>query len=109
MYISSADFMTRNTRRRVEVACPVTDAAVRRKLHHILDVCLSDNVKARQLLPDGSYTAIPSGDRELDCQRLLMEEAMDMAPQKPIPHKAMRLAGRIFRKILGNINEAESS
>lgn len=109
MYISSADFMTRNTRRRVEVACPVTDAAARRKLHHILDVCLSDNVKARQLLPDGSYTAIPSGDRELDCQRLLMEEAMDMAPQKPIPHKAMRLAGRIFRKILGNINEAESS
>lgn len=109
MYISSADFMTRNTRRRVEVACPITDPTARRKLHHILDACLSDNVKARQLLPDGSYVPLPSGDKELDCQQLLMDEAVENAPQKPIPHRAISLAGKVFRRIIGNGSAAETS
>ena len=53
LYISSADFMTRNTERRVEVACPVLSPEVRKKIFHIIDVLTSDNVKARQLGPAG--------------------------------------------------------
>ena len=49
IYLSSADIMTRNQERRVETACPIYDAAVREKLHGIMDLCLTDNVKARDL------------------------------------------------------------
>ncbi|MDO5846079.1 MAG: polyphosphate kinase 1, partial [Methanocorpusculum sp.] len=75
MYISSADFMTRNTERRVEVACPVYSEAVKAKLHHILDTVLEDNVKARILQPDGSYARIPVGKRAVNSQLVLLREA----------------------------------
>ena len=51
----SADFMTRNTERRVEVACPVLDPKVRARVLHIISELLLDNVKARELTRDGSY------------------------------------------------------
>ena len=47
LYISSADFMTRNTLRRVEVAAPVYDTHVRTRIMHIFDILTKDNVKAR--------------------------------------------------------------
>lgn len=59
IYISSADLMTRNATRRVEVACPVLDADVKRQLMEILDIMLADNVKSRVLNPDGSYKRSP--------------------------------------------------
>ena len=98
MYISSADFMTRNTRRRVEVACPICDAAVRRKLHGILDACLADNAKARLLLPDGSYEALPRPGEPVDCQERLMQAAVDAAASAPIPHRAARLLAGLIRR-----------
>ena len=98
MYISSADFMTRNTRRRVEVACPITDASVRKKLHGILDACLSDNVKARQLLPDGSYTTLPRPGEPFDCQERLMNEAAENAASAPIPHRAMSFFSKLLHR-----------
>lgn len=55
MYISSADLMTRNTERRVEIACPIDDPAVRTRLHDILYAMQHDTVKARVLQPDGTY------------------------------------------------------
>src|SRR5699024_11476326 len=48
MYIGSADMMTRNTEKRVEVACPVYDPKIRKKLMHDLNIMLADNVKARK-------------------------------------------------------------
>ena len=78
------------------MACPITDAAARRKLHDILDACLSDNVKARQLLPDGSYVNLPRPGEPFDCQERLMAEAIENAPSAPIPHRAMSFLSRIF-------------
>lgn len=55
VYISSADFMTRNTVRRVEVAVPILDSDIKRRIINMFDVYMSDNVKARIMQPDGSY------------------------------------------------------
>mgnify|MGYP000482061446 FL=1 len=49
IYIGSADMMTRNTEKRVEVACPVYDETIRKQLTHMLKIMLADNVKAREL------------------------------------------------------------
>ena len=77
MYIASADFMTRNTERRVEVACPIYDKRVQEKIHHILALCLQDNIRARILEPDGSYSHVPGGEVPIDCQKQLMADAID--------------------------------
>ena len=62
MYIGSADMMTRNTEKRVEVACPVYDVEIRKRLFHQLHVMLSDNVKARAMTSDGTYVKKPVED-----------------------------------------------
>ena len=77
MYIASADFMTRNTERRVEVACPIYSPQIREKIHHILDMCLRDNIRSRQLMPDGSYSHVSEDSAPLDCQQQLMADAME--------------------------------
>lgn len=59
-FISSADLMTRNMTRRVEVAVPVYDRACQAKLRRILDLNFSDNIKARILRPSGIYERIPA-------------------------------------------------
>ena len=88
MYISSADFMTRNTQRRVETACPIYDAAVREKLHRIMDACLSDNVKARELRPDGSYVPARGGAGRVDAQQMQMDWAVAAAAEpEPEPER----------------------
>lgn len=55
MFISSADLMTRNTDKRVEIATPVLDDAIADKIYGMLQVMLSDNVKARRLTCEGAY------------------------------------------------------
>ena len=55
VYIGSADMMTRNTEKRVEVACPIYDEAIRRRLVRGLNIMLADNVKARVMQSDGTY------------------------------------------------------
>ena len=55
MYLSSADLMTRNLKRRVEIACPVHDREIREQLQWMLTCQLRDNVKASFLCSDGTY------------------------------------------------------
>ncbi|MBR6599025.1 MAG: polyphosphate kinase 1, partial [Oscillospiraceae bacterium] len=55
MYISSADFMTRNTIKRVEVATPIYDSDIQSKIMDIFNTILSDNVKARVQYSNGLY------------------------------------------------------
>ncbi len=77
LYISSADFMTRNTERRVEVAAPIKNKAIQTKLLAIFDAMLRDNVKARIQLPDGTYVhkERKEGEPSLDSQKFFYEQA----------------------------------
>ena len=77
IYISSADFMTRNTIRRVEVAVPILDENVRNKIRHIFDVALSDNVKGKRMLPDGTYADIITDKEKINSQEVFYQEAYD--------------------------------
>ncbi len=74
LYIASADFMTRNTERRVEVACPVTDKETRKRLLHIIDELRLDNVKARVMAPDGTYHRIKDNASPRSCQEIFQQE-----------------------------------
>lgn len=77
VYISSADFMTRNTEKRVEVAAPIKNQALQERLIAIFNTMLRDNVKARVQLPDGSYVRKTAADGEepLDSQLYFYEQA----------------------------------
>ena len=89
MYISSADLMTRNTERRVEVACPIDNPAVRARLHDILYAMQHDTVKARVLQPDGTYCKKPAVQDPICAQDLLMQQAIENARKQaaqPAPH-----------------------
>ena len=102
IYIGSADLMTRNTERRVEIACPVLDPAVRRQIRHYVELYCSDNEKARVLQPDGSYTRVerPEGAPGVDAQAALMDEAereaLAAAQAPPAPERRSGLLSRLF-------------
>lgn len=57
IFISSADMMTRNTKRRVEVACPVYDPVLKQRLKKIMKVLRADNIQSMKLLSDGTYVS----------------------------------------------------
>ena len=81
MYIASADFMTRNTERRVEVACPVYDTDVQSRIRDILNACLRDNTKARTIKSDGSLEKIEDGKPPFSELQYLIAEAMRSAAE----------------------------
>ena len=81
IYISSADLMTRNQVRRVEVACPVESPELKEWFSHFLDVLLSDNLKARRLQPSGNYLAVPSeGQEPVSSQAYWLDHPLELAP-----------------------------
>lgn len=71
-YISSADLMTRNVDKRVEIAAPVLDKSIEERILKILRIMLSDNVKARKLCPDGKYRKVTGGEQPIDAQDYLL-------------------------------------
>lgn len=87
IYIGSADMMTRNTEKRVEVACPILDPDIKRQINHYLKVMLSDNVKARVLQSDGTYCKKEQKEPFVDSQAVFMEEALQAAKMPPAEEK----------------------
>ena len=83
VYISSADWMPRNLDRRLELMIPVEEKDSRRRLISILDTYFRDTEKARELLPDGSYTPVrPKGRRKsVRSQEVLYRETLDAVRQ----------------------------
>jgi polyphosphate kinase len=97
VYLASADWMTRNLDRRVELMFPVENAAARASILHTLRAMFRDNVKARVLGPDGTYVRAAAGPNEPRCrvQVLLQDEAQRRAAQ------AIERAGVTFRPAPG--------
>ena len=94
LYISSADLMTRNMQRRVEVAVPIYAPHIRERINHILDVYFRDTAKARELKSDGNYERFPEYKTGLSAQEQFMAEALENADtEKP------RGEGWLHRKV----------
>ena len=80
VYISSADFMTRNTERRVEVAAPLLDKSIADRAVEIFETMLRDNVKAREQDSDGNYYHVQpkEGEPRLNSQIYFYEQALSL-------------------------------
>ena len=77
IYIASADFMTRNTIRRVEVAAPILDGDLKKRLKEMFHAMLNDNQQARELLNTGEYVRIRNDKTPLNSQELFYEQAYE--------------------------------
>ena len=77
IFISSADFMTRNTVRRVEVAAPVYDENIKNRIRHMFDIMLKDNIKARYMDNEGVYHKVENDDEQINSQEFFFQEAYD--------------------------------
>ena len=79
LYIASADMMTRNTQRRVEIACPVENPRLKERIYRMLEIMFADTVKGRVLHRDGEY-------------RFRKREPFDEASQEYFMHEAIERA-----------------
>ena len=77
IYIASADFMTRNTIRRVEVAAPVLDPVLKERLKGMFHTMLNDNQQARELESDGTYVRVKNEKAPLNSQEYFYAEAYE--------------------------------
>lgn len=84
IYIASADFMTRNTIRRVEVAAPVLDDTLRARLDEMFDTMMKDDEKGKELIADGDYVDCDINEEKLDSQELFYETAYKNAEKKNV-------------------------
>nr|WP_234402350.1 RNA degradosome polyphosphate kinase [Oceanobacillus damuensis] len=75
IFLSSADMMTRNMQKRVELLFPIYDMSVKKRIKEVLTISLKDNVKAREQLSDGTYHYVRDGEKEVDSQMALFERA----------------------------------
>lgn len=88
LYIGSADMMTRNTEKRVEVACPIYDPQIKSRLNHDIKIMLSDNVKRRVLESDGTYHKVKKNEgKEIDSQKEFMKLALTAEPAIAVEKK----------------------
>ncbi len=96
IYMASADWMSRNLDRRVEIMFPVEDARLKKEVKHILDVQLADNVKAQLMQPDGSYRKIKNAPDmpQVEAQQIFCEEAQEKA--KAVTEGADVHSSRVF-------------
>ncbi|MCD7773344.1 MAG: polyphosphate kinase 1, partial [Ruminococcus sp.] len=100
VYISSADFMTRNTIRRVEVAAPIYDKEIKARIIDMFNTMLNDNIKARVLGGDGIYLKrSPNGEEVINAQEVFYREAVEKARLFEDKQSKPSKQG-IFRRIL---------
>ena len=93
VYIASADLMTRNTTRRVEVAVPIFDASLRARLLDDFRRMLSDTCKLRVQLDDGSYVKVRSEERRFNVQEYFAENSYRRAGL-PLPEETGAPTGK---------------
>lgn len=77
IYIASADFMTRNTVRRVEVATPIYDKAIQKRIRDMFDIMLNDDEKGKEQDSDGTYHSRKINESPVNSQELFYEMAYE--------------------------------
>ncbi len=82
IYLSSADLMLRNTERRVEVTFPIENLILKKKIMHMLNIQLKDNVKARKINDKGDYEKISRDDELIDSQNYFMHYGFSIIEEK---------------------------
>jgi polyphosphate kinase len=96
VFLASADWMPRNFRRRVEIMFPIEDPRLKQRLvDGILGVDLADNVKARELQPDGTYRRVPPpkpGEPTIRCQIEFQKMAVELSESAPIAREVAPIA-----------------
>ena len=107
VYISSADFMTRNLRKRVEVAVPLLDPEIKKRVVDFMDILFKDDVKRRELLPSKRYAHVENKENFI-AQNYFMEEAdryaegeMAKAPAVVEREKGEGFFARLAKKLFG--------
>ena len=105
VYIGSADMMTRNTEKRVEVACPIYDDAIKRRLIHDLKVMLADNVKARIMTSDGTYQEKRKKRRSGQRASLRSGSCVECTPSRRRFRKQKRKKNQSFRKYSAHLEK----
>lgn len=101
LYISSADMMTRNTSRRVEIACPILDPDNQNQILHILDIMFKDNAKARLLGSDGIYRKKEIEEEgSFDSQQFMIEEVISANYQNVKPNNFFEKLINLIKKSL---------
>lgn len=85
VYIASADWMTRNTEHRIEIAAPIRNPMIAAYICRYLEVQLSDNVKAHRLLSSGEYECVRDGNDRLNAQEYFIQEDGHFGAAAPPP------------------------
>ncbi len=97
LYISSADFMTRNTVRRIEVAVRVESEQLSSRIAQMFKTMLSDNVKGRLMKPDGTYMRKKARKKVVNSQEIFYEQAYEQA-RKALKEKEAKEAKKAGKK-----------
>ncbi len=92
LYISSADFMTRNTTRRIEVAVPVLSEPLKRRIAQMFKEMLNDNIKGRLMKSDGTYVRRVVRKKKLNAQEYFYEQAYAAAKAAAAEKKSEKKA-----------------
>ena len=92
IYIGSADFMSRNTIRRVEVAAPIEDERLKKRIREMFRVLMADNQKAREMKNNGSYVRVECKERDipLNSQEYFYNEAYLRLEEKAVKQERMK-------------------
>lgn len=94
LFISSADIMTRNMHRRVEVACPIYSESIKEKINEMFDSMFYDTVKARVMQSDGSYCRKPDRLNKINIQELFIDKAIQRA--RTLPRTEMKFTEKMI-------------
>ena len=92
--------MTRNTRRRVEVAAPIYDPRLKQRILKMINVMKQDNIQAQVLLSNGEYTTKKKREDNMNSQIHFLNEAKRLAPKEKTPKQNLlhQVKGIFFGK-----------
>lgn len=105
IYISSADFMTRNTTRRVEIAAPILSDEIKERITDYFRVEFNDNVKAREQQSDRSYIRVSNDNMPLDAQKHFIAEAYANVPLLKQSSPEAEIKPGFFRRLFSKFKK----